>query len=109
MPEIALTPQMMARFTAYFGDEVALLHSGLRMTERYDQFKRIRRGEARIVLGTRSAVFAPLGNIGLIVMDEEQESSYESETAPCCGLPMAFTVYTGLMVVPSTIKPSSAS
>ena len=83
VPEIALTPQMMARFTAYFGDEVALLHSGLRMTERYDQFKRIRRGEARIVLGTRSAVFAPLGNIGLIVMDEEQESSYESETAPC--------------------------
>ena len=83
VPELALTPQMMARFTAYFGDEVALLHSGLRMTERYDQFKRIRRGEARIVLGTRSAVFAPLGNIGLIVMDEEQESSYESETAPC--------------------------
>ena len=83
VPEIALTPQMMARFTAYFGDEVALLHSGLRMTERYDQFKRIRRGEAHIVLGTRSAVFAPLRNIGLIVMDEEQESSYESETAPC--------------------------
>ena len=83
VPEIALTPQMMARFTAYFGDEVALLHSGLRLTERYDQFKRIRRGEARIVLGTRSAVFAPLRDIGLIVMDEEQESSYESETAPC--------------------------
>ncbi len=83
VPEIALTPQMMARFTAYFGDEVALLHSGLRLTERYDQFKRIRRGEAHIVLGTRSAVFAPLRDIGLIVMDEEQESSYESETAPC--------------------------
>ena len=82
VPEIALTPQMMARFTAYFGDEVALLHSGLRMTERYDQFKRIRRGEARIVLGTRSAVFAPLGNIGLIVMDEEQESTYKSESTP---------------------------
>ncbi len=83
VPEIALTPQMMARFTAYFGDEVALLHSALRMTERYDQYKRIRRGEARIVLGTRSAVFAPLENIGLIVLDEEQESSYESENAPC--------------------------
>ena len=82
VPEIALTPQMMARFTAYFGDEVALLHSGLRITERYDQYKRIRRGEAHIVLGTRSAVFAPLENLGLIVLDEEQESSYESENAP---------------------------
>ena len=83
VPEIALTPQMMARFTAYFGDRVALLHSGLRMTERYDQYKRIRRGEARIVLGTRSAVFAPLEELGLIIMDEEQEGSYESENAPC--------------------------
>ena len=83
VPEIALTPQMMARFGAYFGDEVALLHSGLRMTERYDQWKRIRKGEAHIVLGTRSAVFAPLENIALIVMDEEQENSYESEKAPC--------------------------
>lgn len=83
VPEIALTPQMMARFTAYFGHEVALLHSGLRMTERYDQFKRLRRGEAHIVLGTRSAVFAPLEDLGLIVMDEEQEGSYQSENAPC--------------------------
>ena len=83
VPEIALTPQMMARFSAYFGDEVALLHSGLRTIERYDQYKRIKRGEAHIVLGTRSAVFAPLENLGLIVLDEEQESSYESENAPC--------------------------
>ena len=83
VPEIVLTPQMMARFTAYFGAEVALLHSGLRLTERYDQYKRIRRGEAHIVLGTRSAVFAPLRELGLIVLDEEQESSYESEKAPC--------------------------
>ncbi len=83
VPEIALTPQMMSRFTAYFGDDVALMHSGLKMTERYDQFKRIRRGEVHIVLGTRSAVFAPLENIGLIVLDEEQESSYESENTPC--------------------------
>jgi len=82
VPEIALTPQMMDRFCACFGDEVALLHSALPMTERYDQWKRIRRGEAHIVLGTRSAVFAPLENIGLIVMDEEQEASYESENAP---------------------------
>lgn len=83
VPEIALTPQMMARFSAYFGDEVALLHSGLRNTERYDQWKRIRRGEAHIVLGTRSAVFAPLERLGLIILDEEQESSYESENPPC--------------------------
>lgn len=82
VPEIALTPQMMDRFTAYFGQNVALLHSALPMTERYDQWKRLRRGEARIVLGTRSAVFAPLQNLGLIVMDEEQEGSYESESAP---------------------------
>ena len=82
VPEIALTPQMMARFGAYFGTDVALLHSGLRITERYDQYKRIRRGEAHIVLGTRSAVFAPLENLGLIVLDEEQEGSYESENAP---------------------------
>ncbi|MBE6940469.1 MAG: primosomal protein N' [Ruminococcaceae bacterium] len=82
VPEIALTPQMMARFTAYFGAEVALLHSGLRLTERYDQYKRIRRGEAHIVLGTRSAVFAPLRNLGLIVLDEEQEGSYESGSSP---------------------------
>ena len=83
VPEIALTPQMMARFTACFGEEVALLHSGLKLSERYDQYKRIKRGEAHIVLGTRSAVFAPLENLGLIVLDEEQESSYESENAPC--------------------------
>ena len=82
VPEIALTPQMMAKFTAYFGDSVAMLHSALRLTERYDQWKRIRRGEVRVVLGTRSAVFAPLQDLGLILMDEEQESTYTSENPP---------------------------
>lgn len=83
VPEIVLTPQMMARFTAYFGAEVALLHSGLRLTKRYDQYKRIRRGEAHIVLGTPlGRWFAPLRELGLIVLDEEQESSYESGSAP---------------------------
>jgi len=82
VPEIALTPQMMEQFAACFGDEVAMLHSGLRLSERYDQWKRIQRGEAHIVLGTRSAVFAPLSGLGLIVMDEEQESSYQSFNAP---------------------------
>ena len=82
VPEIVLTPQMMRKFSSYFGQDVAMLHSGLRMTERYDQWKRIRRGEARVVLGTRSAVFAPLQDLGLIVLDEEQEGSYQSENPP---------------------------
>jgi primosomal protein N' (replication factor Y) len=82
VPEIALTPQMMDKFTAYFDTRVAMLHSGLRMTELYDQWKRIRRGQVQVVLGTRSAIFAPLQNIGLIILDEEQENSYQSETAP---------------------------
>lgn len=82
VPEIALTPQMMQHFSAYFGEDVALLHSGLRITERYDQYKRIRQGLVKIVLGTRSAVFAPLEHLGMIVMDEEQEDSYESENVP---------------------------
>lgn len=82
VPEIALTPQMMAKFTAYFGGEAALLHSALRLTERYDQWKRIRRGEVRVVLGTRSAVFAPLRDLGLVIMDEEQETTYTSENPP---------------------------
>ena len=82
VPEIALTPQMMAKFTAYFGDQVAMLHSSLQLTERYDQWKRIRSGGVRVVLGTRSAVFAPLENLGLIIMDEEQEPTYVSENPP---------------------------
>ena len=82
VPEIALTPQMMQKFTAQFGSGVVMLHSALPMTERYDQWKRIRRGEVRVVIGTRSAVFAPLPELGLIILDEEQESSYQSENPP---------------------------
>lgn len=82
VPEIALTPQMMRRFSAQFGADVVMLHSALPLTERYDQWKRIRRGEVRVVLGTRSAVFAPLPNLGLIILDEEQEGSYQSENPP---------------------------
>lgn len=82
VPEIVLTPQMMRKFSAYFGDQVAMLHSSLRMTERYDQWKRIRRGDVRVVLGTRSAIFAPLKHLGLIILDEEQEGSYQSENPP---------------------------
>ena len=82
VPEIALTPQLIKIFTSRFGDNVAVFHSGLSIGERLDEYKRVSRGDAKIVLGTRSAIFAPLKNIGLIVMDEEQESSYKSEQTP---------------------------
>lgn len=82
IPEISLTPQTVAKFNARFGARVAVLHSSLSMTERLDEWQRIREGRADIVVGTRSAVFAPLRNIGLIVIDEEQEHTYHSESAP---------------------------
>jgi primosomal protein N' (replication factor Y) len=82
VPEIALTPQLLQIVSAYFGNRVAVLHSSLRPGERYDEWKRIRSGEARIVVGTRSAVFAPVCNLGLIILDEEQEHTYRSENTP---------------------------
>ena len=82
VPEIALTPQLLALFTAQFGDEIAILHSMLSAGERYDEWKRVRSGRARVAVGTRSAVFAPLESLGLIILDEEQEASYKSENTP---------------------------
>ncbi len=82
VPEIALTPQLMRIFTSHFGREVAILHSSLSAGERYDEWKRSKRGEARVVVGTRSAVFAPLPDLGAIVIDEEQEPTYKSEQTP---------------------------
>ena len=82
VPEIALTPQMLQTFSAHFGDSIAVLHSSLSMGERYDEWKRIRSGAARVVIGTRSAVFAPVADLGIIIMDEEQEDTYKSETNP---------------------------
>ena len=82
VPEISLTPQMLSLFTAHFGDEVAVLHSSLKAGERYDEYRRIRSGQARLVIGTRSAVFAPLQEPGLLIVDEEQEHTYKSETPP---------------------------
>ena len=77
VPEIALTPQTVERFRARFGDVVAVMHSALGQGERYDEWQRLRRGDARVCVGPRSAVFAPLSNIGLIVVDEEHEGSYK--------------------------------
>ena len=82
VPEIALTPQLLGLLAAHFGDMVAVLHSSLPAAERYDQWKRIRSGEAAVVVGTRSAVFAPCKQPGLIILDEEQEHSYKSENTP---------------------------
>ena len=77
VPEISLTPQTVGRFTARFGDQVAVLHSRLAVGERYDEWQRIRNGECKVVVGPRSAILAPLDNIGLIVVDEEHDSSYK--------------------------------
>ena len=82
VPEIALTPQMLRTFAAHFGDEIAVLHSSLSAGERFDEWRRIKSGAARVVIGTRSAVFAPASNLGLIIIDEEQEDTYKSENAP---------------------------
>ena len=82
VPEISLTPQMVNRFRARFGERVAVLHSRLSIGERFDQWQMITRGEIDVVVGVRSAVFAPFDNIGLIVIDEEHESTYKSETTP---------------------------
>ena len=82
IPEIGLTPQILRRFRSLFGERVAVIHSGLSLGQRLDEYKRIKRGDADIVIGTRSAVFAPLDNIGLIIMDEEGERSYKSDSSP---------------------------
>ena len=82
VPEISLTPQVLSNFRARFGGDVALLHSGLSAGERFDEWKRILIGEAKIVVGARSAIFAPLKNIGLIVIDEEHDNSYNSDSNP---------------------------
>ena len=83
VPEISLTPQMLDRFISRFGkEEIAVLHSKLSIGERYDELNRIKEGKAKIVIGARSAIFAPIENIGVIIIDEEHDSSYKSETNP---------------------------
>lgn len=82
VPEIALTPQMLYTFSSYFGDDIAVLHSSLSPGERYDEWKRLKTGRAHVAIGTRSAVFAPVDNLGIIIIDEEQEDTYRSENNP---------------------------
>ena len=82
VPEISLTPQMVERFVGRFGNSVAVMHSGLSLGERFDQWNKIRNGEVSVVVGARSAAFAPFDNIGIIILDEQHESSYKSDIAP---------------------------
>lgn len=82
VPEISLTPQTVGRFRSRFGQKIAVLHSGLSTGERFDEWRRVRLGLAPVVVGARSAIFAPLENIGIIIIDEEHESTYQSESAP---------------------------
>ncbi len=82
VPEIALTPQMLETFSSHFGDKIAVLHSSLSVGERRDEWKRIKSGEASVIIGTRSAVFAPVREMGIMIIDEEQEDTYKSENSP---------------------------
>ncbi|WP_404409075.1 primosomal protein N' [Jeotgalibacillus malaysiensis] len=82
VPEISLTPQMVQRFKGRFGDQVAVMHSGLSAGEKYDEWRRIHRGEVNVVVGARSAIFAPFKTLGVIIIDEEHETSYKQEDSP---------------------------
>lgn len=82
VPEISLTPQMVQRFKSRFGEHVAVMHSGLSQGKKYDEWRKIERGEAEVVVGARSAIFAPIENIGVIIIDEEHEASYKQEETP---------------------------
>ena len=90
VPEISLTPQMVNRFKGRFGDEVAVLHSGLSVGEKYDEWRKIQRKEVQVAVGASSAIFAPFENLGIIIIDEEHETSYKQEDNPtisckrCC-------------------------
>jgi len=112
VPEIALTPQTVSIFASYFGDAVAVLHSALSQGERYDEWKRIRSGAVRVVVGTRSAVFAPVSDLGLIVIDEEQEHTYKSESSPryhARDVAKYRVVHSGALLLLSSATPSVES
>ena len=82
VPEISLTPQMVDRFLSRFGDVIAVLHSKLSIGERFDEWQKIKSGKAKIVIGARSAIFAPIENLGIIIIDEEHDTSYQSDMPP---------------------------
>ena len=112
VPEISLTPQTVARFRGRFGGGIAVLHSRLSAGERFDEWKRIRKGEAKVVVGARSAVFAPVENLGLIVIDEEHESSYSSEKTPrysACDVAKKRCELTGAALLLGSATPSLES
>lgn len=112
VPEISLTPQVMRVFRSRFGDEVALLHSGLSDGERFDEWRRLLLGEAHVAVGARSAIFAPLDNVGLIVIDEEHDGSYISESNPryiTRDVAMFRAKYNGARLVMGSATPSAES
>ena len=112
VPEISLTPQMLRNFRARFSGGVAMLHSGLSQGERYDEWRRLLSGEAKIVVGARSAIFAPLKNVGLIVIDEEHDASYVSESNPrynTCDIARFRAEYNGAKLVLGSATPSIES
>lgn len=112
VPEIALTPQLLGKLTAHFGKKVAVLHSALRVGERYDEWRRIRAGEATVVVGTRSAVFAPVEDPAIFILDEEQEHTYKSENNPryhAREIAMYRAYQTGAMVLLGSATPSVES
>lgn len=112
VPEIALTPQLLAKFTARYGSRVAVFHSGLSLSKRLEEWKRVKNKEALIAVGTRSAIFAPLSDIGLIIMDEEQEYSYKSSATPrfhARELAKLRCAYHGCMLLLSSATPSVES
>ncbi|MER2189812.1 MAG: primosomal protein N' [Solibacillus sp.] len=82
VPEISLTPQMTERFRSRFGDQVAVMHSGLSLGEKYDEWRKIQKGEVKVVVGARSAIFAPFTNVGIIILDEEHEATYKQDDSP---------------------------
>ena len=109
VPEISLTPQMTSRFTGHFGNRVAIQHSRLSQGERYDQWRKIKAGDVDVVIGARSAVFAPLDNVGIIIVDEEHELSYKSENTPkydACHVARARCNILGALLVMGSATPS---
>ncbi len=112
LPEISLTPQTVKRFTARFGDRIAVMHSSLSLGERRQSYERVRSGSADLVIGTRSAVFAPLQNLGLVIMDEEGERSYKSDASPrfdTIQIARQRCKYHGAVLLPASATPTMES